>query len=200
MQRLIWTITSIFIVVTGLAGSPRAQAEEPSFDAADAAPEMIDLSNVYVHFKVRVLGLVSIMGRFDRLFGAFTNDTQSDSTAVRMRIDASSVNTDDEWRDDYLRGPTFFATDRYPDITFSGLCLSRGENGGKQLVGKLNVRGRSRPVVFDIESVNPTPGHRTAVYQAKTVIRRSEFGLNAMEHVISDEVEIMVAMKTGSAD
>lgn len=197
MKRIIWTITSIFVVVTGLAGSPRVLAEEPF---ADAAREMIDLSNVYVRFKVRVLGLVSIVGRFDRLFGAFTNDPQSDSTAVRMRIDATSVNTDDEWRDDYLRGPTFFATDRYPDITFSGLCLSRGENGGKQLVGNLKLRGRSRPVVFEIEALNPKPGHRTAVYQAKTVIRRSEFGLHALENVISDEIEITVAMNTGSAD
>jgi hypothetical protein len=42
-----------------LAGSPRVLAEEPF---ADAAREMIDLSNVYVRFKVRVLGLVSIVG------------------------------------------------------------------------------------------------------------------------------------------
>jgi polyisoprenoid-binding protein YceI len=190
-------MTSIFVVVTALAGSPRALAEEPS---VDTTPEMIDLSDVYVRFKVRVLGLVSIIGRFDRLFGAFTNDTQSDSTAVRMRIDAASVNTDDEWRDDYLRGPTFFATDRYPDITFSGLCLSRGENGGKQLVGNLSMRGRSRPVVFEIESLNRKPGNGAAVYQAKTVIRRSDFGLNALENVIGDEIEITVAMNTGSAD
>ena len=197
MKRLIRTMTSIFVVVTALAGSPRALAEEPSMDAA---PETMDLSNVYVQFKVRVLGLISIIGHFDRLFGALTNDTQSDTTAVRMRIDAASVNTDDKSRDDYLRGPTFFATDRYPDITFSGFCLSRGRNGGKQLVGNLKLRGRSRPVVFDIESLGLKPGRGTAVYQAKTVIRRSEFGLNALEHVISDEIEITVAMNTGSAE
>lgn len=197
MKRSILTMTSIFVVVTGLAGPPRALAEEPS---AETASGMVDLSNVYVRFKVRVLGLVSVIGRFDRLFGAFTNDTQSDSTAIRMRIDAASVNTDDKWRDDYLRGPTFFATDRYPDITFSGLCLSRGENGHKQLVGNLNMRGRSRQVVFEIKSLDTKPGHDAAVYQAKTVIRRSEFGLNALENVISDEIEITVAMNTGSAD
>jgi polyisoprenoid-binding protein YceI len=119
---------------------------------------------------------------------------------VRMRIDATSVNTDDKWRDDYLRGPTFFATDRYPHITFSGLCLHGGKQGPAQLVGNLSLRGRSRPVVFDIEPINPKSGQGAAAYQAKTVIRRSEFGLNAMEHVISDEVEIVVAINNGSAD
>ena len=55
-------------------------------------------------------------------------------------------------------------------------------------------------MVFDIESLGLKPGRGTAVYQAKTVIRRSEFGLNALEHVISDEIEITVAMNTGSAE
>ncbi len=197
MKRLIWMTAAVFVLVTGLTGSPRTLADEPS---AQAAPEMVDLSNIYVQFKVKVFGLISVIGRFDRLFGAFMNDGDSDTTAVRMRIDATSVTTDDAWRDDYLRGPTFFATDRYPDITFSGLCLSRGENGVKKLVGNLNMRGTSRPVVFEIESTNLKPGRRAAAYQAKTVIRRSEFGLNAMENVVSDEVEIIVAMNPGSAD
>lgn len=196
MKRLICTITAIFVVVSGLSGSPRALAEEPS---AGTAPAMIDLGNVFVRFKVRVFGLINIKGRFDRLAGVFTNDSQSDSTAVRMRIDATSVTTDDDWRDDLLRGPTFFATDRYPAITFSGWCLSRGEDGRKRLVGNLNVRGKSRTVVFDVEPIRLQPGHSPAVYQAKTVIRRSEFGLNAMKNVISDEVEITVAMNAGSA-
>ncbi len=39
-----------------------------------------------------------------------------------------------------------------------------------------------------------------AAYQAKTVIQRSEFGFNAMQHIISDEVEVIVAMETGPAD
>jgi polyisoprenoid-binding protein YceI len=196
MKLLVCTITAIFVVVAGLSGAPRALAEEPS---VDATPAMTDLGNVFVRFKVRVFGLLNIKGRFDRLAGAFTNDSQSDSTAVRMRIDATSVTTDDNWRDDLLRGPTFFATDRYPDITFSGWCLSRGEDGRKRLVGNLNVRGKSRTVVFDVEPIRLQPGESPAAYQAKTVIRRSEFGLNAMKNVISDEVEITVAMNTGPA-
>jgi polyisoprenoid-binding protein YceI len=196
MKLLVCTITAIFVVVTGLSGAPRALAEEPS---VDATPAMTDLGNVFVRFKVRVFGLLNIKGRFDRLAGAFTNDSRNDSTAVRMRIDATSVTTDDNWRDDLLRGPTFFATDRYPDITFSGWCLSGGEDGRKRLVGNLNVRGKSRTVVFDVEPIRLQPGESPAAYQAKTVIRRSEFGLNAMKNVISDEVEITVAMNTGPA-
>jgi len=197
MKRLIWRLTSVLIVVTALAAPAGVAAGELS---PASASEAIDPGKVDVRFKVRVFGVLSIMGHFNRLYGKFVSNTQGSRTGVRMQIDASSVTTDDEWRDDFLRGPSFFATDRYPQITFSGACLGRGENGAMQLAGNLSLRGRSRPVVFEFDSVSAKSDSSAAIYQARTVIRRSEFGLNAMEHLISDEVEIIVAMQSGATD
>jgi polyisoprenoid-binding protein YceI len=197
MKRLIWSLTSVLIVATALAAPAGVAAGEPS---PASASEVIDPGKVDVRFKVRVFGVLSIMGHFNRLYGKFVSNTQGSRTGVRMQIDASSVTTDDEWRDDFLRGPSFFATDRYPHITFSGACLGRAANGAMQLAGNLSLRGRSRPVVFEFEPVSAKPDSGAAIYRARTVIRRSEFGLNAMEHLISDEVEIIVAMQSGATD
>jgi polyisoprenoid-binding protein YceI len=197
MKRLILSLTSVLIVVTALAGSAGAQATEPSLRYAS---EVIDPGKVHVRFKVKVFGVLSVMGHFNRLHGEFVSNTEGGTTGVRVKIDASSVSTEDEWRDDFLRGPRFFATDRYPQITFTGACLGRGENGAMQLAGNLSLRGRSRRVVFEFESVGAKPDNSADIYQARTVIRRSEFGLNAMEHLISDEVEITVAMQAASVD
>lgn len=197
MKRLIWRLTSVLIVVTALAAPAGVAAGELS---PASASEAIDPGKVDVRFKVRVFGVLSIMGHFNRLYGKFVSNTQGSRTGVRMQIDASSVTTDDEWRDDFLRGPSFFATDRYPHITFSGACLGRGEKGAMQLAGNLSLRGTSRPVVFEFDSVSAKSDSSAAIYQARTVIRRSEFGLNAMEHLISDEVEIIVAMQSGATD
>lgn len=197
MKRLNCTLISVLTVVTALAAPAGVAAGELS---PASASEAIDPGTVDVRFKVRVFGVLNIMGHFNRLYGKFVSNTQGSRTGVRMQIDASSVTTDDEWRDDFLRGPSFFATDRYPHITFSGACLGRGENGAMQLAGNLSLRGRSRPVVFEFDSVSAKSDSSAAIYQARTVIRRSEFGLNAMEHLISDEVEIIVAMQSGATD
>ena len=197
MKRLIWSLTSVLIVVTALAGSAGAESKEPSLRYPS---EVIDAGKVHVRFKVKVFGVLSVMGHFKRLYGEFVGNTEGGTTGVRVKIDASSVSTEDEWRDDFLRGPRFFATDRYPHITFSGACLSRGENGAMHLAGNLSLRGRSRPVVFEFELVSAKPDNSADIYQARTVIRRSEFGLNAVEHLISDEVEITVAMHAASVD
>ena len=197
MKRLVGIPTSVLLLLAALATPALAETIEPS---PASAAETIDPDRVHVQFKVKVFGMVSVKGRFDRLLGKFVNSPKGGATGVRMQIDADSVTTDDQWRDDYLRGPTFFAVDRYPHITFSGRCLGRGDNGVMQLAGQLSLRGRSRPVVFEFESVDTSLDNPGATYHARTVIRRSEFGLNAMQHLISDEVEIIVAMHAGSVD
>ena len=197
MKRQTWSLASVLMLVSALAGPAGAEARQPP-PALDS--DVIDAGDLHVRFKVRVFGLLSINGHFNRLHGKFVSDTQGGTTGVRMQIDAGSVTTDDAWRDDLLRGPRFFATERYPRITFSGTCLARGRNGAMQLAGNLSLRGRSRPVVFEFEPVSAAPDSRAGIYQARTVIRRSEFGLNAMQHLIGDEVEIIVAMQTDAAD
>jgi polyisoprenoid-binding protein YceI len=197
MKRSLRSATWLLILFTALPGSGRVWSGEPFIDAA---PQMIDPHDVDVRFKVRVFGLISIVGHFDRLLGAFENNDQGQPTGVRVQIEADSVTTDDAWRDEYLRGPSFFATDRYPHITFSGSCVGRGENGAGRVVGHLSMRGRSRRVVFAFEPVASTEDSDQGLYRAKTVIRRSEFGLDALRHVISDEVEITVAMQTASSE
>ena len=197
MKRLFKVTIPMFLLAAALAGPVRAESE--GFYPASAV-EPIAPGKVHVRFKVKVFGLLSVMGRFDRLFGGFVSSPEGHTTGVRMQIDASSVTTDDAWRDDYLRGPSFFATDSYPHITFSGRCLGRGDDGAMQLAGNLSLRGTSRPVVFEFESTGTETDDSADVYRARTTIRRSEFGLNAMEHLISDEVEITVAMQATAGD
>lgn len=197
MKPLICSLTSVLMVVTALTGTAVAEVSEV---ALRYPSEVMEPANVRVRFKVKVFGVLSVMGQFNRLYGEFVTNTEGGSPVVRVKIDASSVSTEDEWRDDFLRGPSFFATDRYPHITFSGACLNRGENGAMRLAGNLKMHGRSRPVVFEFESVGAKSNNSADIYLAKTVIRRSEFGLDTMEHLISDEVEITVAMQAGSVD
>lgn len=197
MKRLTRSVIETLLLISLLAGPVATHAAEP---AASSATEVIDQANVDVRFRVKVMGMLNITGHFKRLFGTFVSNSQGSTTGVRMQIDASSVSTDEDWRDDLLRGPGFFAADRYPHITFSGACLGRGENGAMRLAGNLNMRGSSQPVVFEFEPGDVKPYKGADVYQARTVIRRSAFGLSAMERLVSDKVEIIVAMKFGSGE
>jgi len=197
MKRFVWVMMQVSVLLTGLALASVARAET---SAIDSQPEVIDLKDIYVRFKVKVFGLTRIMGRFDRLRGELTSATDGEGLAVRMHIDVDSINTDDAWRDDYLRGPTFFKAEHYPHITFSGSCLSYGEKGSGRIVGDLSLHGTTRRVVFEVQAVSVPESGSAGGYQATATIRRSEFGLNTLQHIVSDEVEIIVAMNTDAGE
>jgi polyisoprenoid-binding protein YceI len=67
-------------------------------------------------------------------------------------------------------------------------------------VGDLSLHGTTRRVVFEVRAVSVPEGGSAGGYQATAIIRRSEFGLNTLQHIVSDEVEIIVAMNTDSGD
>ncbi len=192
MKRFLWILAQASIVVTGLASAALVRAAD-----AGTRPETTELTDIAVHFKVKVLGMARITGRFDRLRGELLPAAEGEDPAVRMRIDVESVSTDDAWRDAYLRGPTFFKAERYPHITFSGSCLLRRENTSARIVGELNLHGTTKRVVFDLRAQGAHRSGQAQGYRATATIRRSEFGLDALKHIVADEVEITVAMQAG---
>lgn len=195
MRQLVRITILILMLATGLSFSAETRAEDPSLYSP---PAEFDLRDIYVRFKVKVFGLARIMGRFDRLRGEMVSDADGQGADVHMHIDVDSVNTNHADRDDYLRGPTFFAAEQHPHITFSGSCLYGLRAGTGRIVGDLSLRGITRRVTFEVETLSPSEGGGSGTYQATATIRRSDFGLNTLKHIVSDEIEIIVAMNTGA--
>lgn len=152
--------------------------------------DVIDISDVKVKFRIKVLGLARINGVFNRFSGYIVNDEKGNPSGVSMRIDVGSINTNDDDRDILLLGRGFFEVERYPHITFEGKCSTQSADGQMRLIGELNLRGHTRRVVFDILEIESDNGVYS--YMAKTRIKRSDFGLNTLKHLVSDDVEIFV--------
>jgi polyisoprenoid-binding protein YceI len=193
MRQWLHTLTTVLVLVMGTLVPVASQAAGPG---PGPEHEVIDLGNATVRFQVRVFGVVRVGGHFERLIGKLVNHVARESGSVNMCIDVSSINTRDETRDEFLRGPAFFNAERYPQITFSNSRLIIGEDGLEQIVGDLGLHGTTRPVVFHVEPVGSVQGTSTISYQAKVTIKRSDFGLLALRPIVSDEVEITVAMQT----
>lgn len=191
MQQTLRLMTQVVVLVMAGVGPFATHANEPRIDTVH---EVVELEQATVRFQVKLFGLARLVGHFERLYGKLVHGDDPDTGQVHMQIEVSSVNTDDEWRDDYLRGPTFFDAERYPEISFSGTCLELGVDGRKRIVGELSLHGMTRPVAFDVEPAGSDNVYSSNRYQARTVIKRSEFGLNSLRHIVSDEVEITVAM------
>ena len=77
--------------------------------AAQSATWNIDPNHSSAQFGVRHLGISTVRGAFTKVSGAATYDPAApEKTVIDATIDASSVDTHVERRDNDLRSPNFF--------------------------------------------------------------------------------------------
>jgi polyisoprenoid-binding protein YceI len=115
-------------------------------------------------------------------------------------MQAGSIRTHNEQRDNDLRASNFLEVDKYPTITFKSTKIEPAGPDRFTMTGDLTIKGNTRPVTFSVvkygEFNDPMMGHRIG-YSAETKINRKEFGLtfNMMldgKFIVSDEVQIMI--------
>lgn len=167
--------------------------------AAQTVTWTIDPNHTAAQFAVRHLLVSTVRGQFDKLSGTITMEGNDISTiAVNVTIDAASVNTRVDRRDDDLRSENFFDVAKYPTITFVSKRAEAGEPGSFRLIGDLTMHGVTREVVLDVDgpSASLTQGQRQRVgASATTKINRHDWGLSynrAVEAapVVGDEITI----------
>lgn len=140
----------------------------------------IDSSHSGIHFSVRHLVIAKVRGQFGRWTGAVTvPDGDFGRATVEVTIDASSIDTGVEQRDDHLRSADFFDVASFPELTFR---TDRVEPNGERfrLVGTLTIKGVSRPVTLEVEphgQARDPWGNERAAFSAKTSVDRRDFGL-----------------------
>ncbi|MGQ0642421.1 MAG: YceI family protein [Gemmatimonadaceae bacterium] len=161
----------------------------------------IDPNHTAAQFAVRHLLVSTVRGQFDKVQGTIQMVGNDLSTiAVNVTIDAASVNTRVQMRDDDLRSANFFDVATYPTITFVSKKSEPSGAGKFKLTGDLTIHGVTKEVVLDVEG--PTPPLNQGQSQrigasATTKINRHDFDLRynrAVEAapVVGDEITITI--------
>ncbi len=139
----------------------------------------LDTTHSSVEFAVRHMGLAMVRGRFEKFdVDAAVND-QGVPTRISATIDASSINTGTEGRDQHLRSPDFFDVEQYPTITFESTSIER--RGDKYVIdGNLTMKGVTKPASLeaDVTDFVADPwGSKRIAAEASGKINRTDWGL-----------------------
>ncbi len=161
---------------------------------------VIDPAHSYVGFAVRHL-MGRVRGRFTELSGEFVVDDDPARSSVSVTIEAASVHTGHEGRDERLRGKDVLDVERAPTVRFASSGL-RHDGDGWLLTGDLTVRGVTKGVEIVLEplGVDPTGlhGERRVGFDGRTAVLRSDFGLDLPRGdkvVFGDRVDIHVEIE-----
>ena len=165
----------------------------------------IDSAHSEVIFSVRHMMISTVRGRFNTVNGTVEFDEVTPgNSSVNVEIDASSIDTREQQRDDHLRSPDFLDVANYPTITFvSKRVEAVDENHGK-IVGDLTIHGVTKEVVLETEYAGQAKspwGTTSAGFSAKTKINRKDFGLgwNATLEtggvLVGEEIKVDIEME-----
>ena len=142
----------------------------------------IDPSHTYVSFAINHLGFSTMRGQFDRQSGSLSYDPSTKTARVMIEIDASSIDTGHDKRDEHLRSPDFLNAVEFPTITFESTAVTWNGDELATVTGNLTLLGVSKPVTLQVSSVNcgehPFNKKYTCGFDASGSIKRSDFGVN----------------------
>jgi polyisoprenoid-binding protein YceI len=168
------------------------------FAAAQNSTWNIDPMHSSVNFTVKHLTLSNVYGHFGGLKGSITlNEADITKSSVTVTIDATTVDTGVQPRDNDLKGPNYFDVTQFPTATFASTSVS-GSAGNLTVNGNLTLHGITRPVTLQVEGpAGPIPGMDKkphAGYSATTTIKRKDFGVGAKtpDNIVSDEIKLTI--------
>lgn len=141
----------------------------------------IDPMHSAVRFISRHIGLAEVHGRFNAFQGRLLMSSDPAQSEVEVTIDAASIDTGVQLRDNHLRGPDFLDVQRYPYLHFaSDRFIHRG--GTRWTVqGALELHGVRRTVSLDTRYLGVGTGIQgeTRTACSSTVeLHREDFTLN----------------------
>jgi polyisoprenoid-binding protein YceI len=163
---------------------------------------VIDPEHTSVVFGASHMGFSYVYGRFNKVSGGYVLEPDNpEGSQFELSIDAASVDTNNQKRDDHLRSPDFFNVKQFPEVSFqsTGVKVEKGEKGPVyNITGDLTIHGVTRQVTLPLQKLGEGPGmggETRSGFLCLSSLKRSEFGMTNMIPGIGDEVSITISFE-----
>ena len=162
----------------------------------------LDAAHSGAGFAVTHMTVSKVRGAFYSISGTAEIDEENlAASSIRVVIDAASIDTGVDRRDEHLRSGDFLDVESHPEITFRSTSMEAIGDTELQVTGDLTIRGNTREVTFPVTVLGPIPdpqGGRRMGVEGELTIDRHDFGvswsrlLDSGGLVVGDEVQIDV--------
>lgn len=140
----------------------------------------LDPSHTIVEFSAKHLMITTVKGRITDVEGTiYTDEKDPKNSSVEATLNAASIDTRTDQRDQHLRSADFLDVEKFPEIKFRSTRIE-GDGQSFKLKGDLTIRDVTKPITLDVEfggrTRDPWGGERVG-FSANGKIDRREFGL-----------------------
>lgn len=144
-----------------------------------------------VLFKIRNFG-INTGGSFTGLQGVIKFDgNHLSESGFDVSIDANTINTGNETRDNHLRKESYFDVKNYSRIRFISTKITTSPKAGELLVfGKLTIKNKTKDISFPFTATTTNDGY---LFKGTFTINRRDFDVGGAS-VISDNLEVLLSI------
>ena len=140
----------------------------------------LDPAHTLVEFSAKHLMISTVKGRIAGVEGAINIDeNQPYNSSVEATLDARTLDTRIEQRDQHLRSGDFLDVEKFPEIKFRSTDI-QGDEQNFKLTGDLTIRDITRPITLDVtfegRTKDPWGGERVG-FSATGKFDRRDYGL-----------------------
>lgn len=199
-------LVGLFVLFCGIApawSQPPSLPGTKDFSKITSGEYTLDKSHANVVFKINHLGFSNYIGRFNHFDAKLNFDAAApEKSKLDVTIDVNSIDTNHEKLETDLKTEKFFNTAKFPTATFKSTTVTRSGDKGT-VIGDFTMMGVTKPVTLNVAfhgaGVGPFSKKETLGFHATTTIKRSDWGLNALVPMISDEVQLEIEVEFNSA-
>ena len=145
-----------------------------------------------VHFTIKNFG-IKTGGDFTGLKGTIRFAPENLGACIfDVTVDANTINTDNDSRDDHLRQAEYFDVATYKTIHFKSTKVVNSTLAGRYYIyGDLTIKGVTRPVEFGF-SVTPKDGGY--LFEGSFGLNRRDFGVGGSSISMSDKLTVTLSV------
>ncbi|MFY0479902.1 YceI family protein [Achromobacter marplatensis] len=124
---------------------------------------------------------------------------QPSKSAVELRVPVPRLTSHVPKLDEMLQGAEFFQAAKFPDIQFKSTSVVDEGNGRLKISGIVRIKGIEKPVILQArqnkQGIHPMAQRPAIGFDATTVLKRSDFGVDAFAPDVSNDVQLRITIE-----
>jgi polyisoprenoid-binding protein YceI len=158
----------------------------------------LDPNHANVVWQISHMGFSTLMGRFDKIAGTLDfNSKKPEKSKLKVTLETASIDSKVPALDTHLKGEDFFQADKYPEIKFKSTKIEKLSDSTGKVTGDLTLHGVTKPITLDVifhgGGTHPMTKKAVIGFDAKTTIKRSEFGMEKYVQFVGDDVTLLIS-------
>ena len=208
-KALIALSVAAALAVPVIAQNLPSAAPRPDPKLVQAGTYAVETHHTQISFAVDHLGISPYYGSFSDATGTLVIDPAKISAAtLTVSVPIASVQTTSAKLTEELKAADWFDAAKFPTATFTSTKVTSTSPTTATIAGNLTLHGVTRPVTLEARIEERVPGHEARFYgaganpmskalgvgfEARTNIRRTDFGVSKGVPFVSDEVGLLIA-------